>query len=605
MKRRATVRLPGRFHKGHAYSPLSQRPRRKVKNGLKPRFSEYNPNLPAAAFPTLDRVRADGNEDNQTNDDRASARKSLEDIITRDELEDVPVNALENYMASNGDLNPIYVSNMVKMAAAGQDLSVTDEMEDSDEEEVMTETSKTGIQTPTWADLSRRMQAEIFSNLLEYYNRSKVNHILGLTEQEYHANEDLLCRRSQQIRFEDAELSAMRAKQLRDLLKVDNSVGSKNCPYLLLFCKASCQTFCILKQAMETNFDFLCCEGAELTTARKFLRARGIDTKFAGDWGNDIVLFQGYEDENSGPEAVAPSPNPILLSEDAEGSIVSSQPSATLTNMQGTFLNWFGGSAEGAKMAYAQPNGESNSANQLLTLRFKSLVGHEKLRGRKRKREDYDQSRYDQMPSSPASHFYREPRPTNHYVSASVSERLARLHCYRVNSTPSFFLTKNKVDYANPDPVTSVQEPSSFFLDVIGEIISARNETLTRTPEHQASLAETSTDNHDSELLGLVKTSVFVGLSPFTPSTAKLPTDSDEQLLELSNLGSSKADATIAETSSAASTSTCQTDCTDLQPRKLVTLSSRPKSFDVYDDSCLDEVDEEDEMVLLSTEPRA
>ncbi|KAL2839144.1 hypothetical protein BJX68DRAFT_272266 [Aspergillus pseudodeflectus] len=610
MRLRETVRLPERLHQDHVCLPLSQKPLRKPKNDPKPRFSEFNPNLPPAAFPTLNSPRAEDNERNQTNDDRTTARKSLEaicqltnpgdqkDAAARDELEDMPMNVLENHMASNGEMNPIYVSNMAKMAAVGQELSAADGMEDSDADEAMagsSESSTADSRSPTWADLSRRMQTEIFSNLLERHTWSKVNHMLGLTEEECETNEDLLCRRSQQIRFEDAELSAMRAKQLKDLLKLDNSAQSRDYPYLLLFRKASRQTFSIVRRAMETGFDFLCCEGTELTAARKFLRARGIDAKFAGDWGNDIVLVQADEEEGSVHEAIELSSSPILLSEDAELSTAQDKPTITLPNVQGALLRWFGSSAEGAKVTYARSNGDPNSTKQFLTLCFKNPVGYDNIHGRKRKREDQGQPQRDETLSAPATSFYLRPPPLHHYVSASVGERLARLHgaTHRANSASCFPLTENNTNRLNPEPGSSPQEPSSFFLEVISEIITARNGNTTYTPEHRARLPESSTANYGSEFMGLVKTPVFIGLSP---SPAPSRADSDE-LFEFSNLGSPETDATSPETSTTASVSMSLAECE--------TFPSRSGSSGVYDGSWLDEGDNVipgDEMVLLSTE---
>ncbi|KAL3494498.1 hypothetical protein BJX62DRAFT_234372 [Aspergillus germanicus] len=617
MRLRETVRLPERLHQDHVYLPLSQKSLRKPKNEPKPRFSEFNPNLPPAAFPTLDSRRADDNERAHTNDDRTTARKSLEaicqltksgdqkDAPTRDELEDMPMNVLENYMASNGDMNPIYVSNMAKMAAAGQGLSATDSMEDSDADEAMTgssESSTADTRAPTWADLSRRMQTEIFSNLLERHTWSKINLMLGLTEQECDINEDLLCRRSRQIRFEDAELSAMRAKQLKDLLKLDNSARGREYPYLLLFRKASRQTFSIVRRAMETDFDFLCCEGSELTAARKFLRARDIDAKFAGDWGNDIVLVQADEDEGSVHEAIELGSSPTLLSEDAELSTAQSQPTTTLPNVQGALLRWFGSSAEGAKVTYARSNGDPNSTKQFLTLCFRNPVGYDNLQGRKRKREEQGQLQQDEILSAPATSFYLKPPSPHRYVSANVGERLARLHraTHRADSASYTSLTENNTNNLNPDPGSSPQEPSSFFLEVISEIITARNGNHTYTPEHRASPPENGIASYGSELMGLVKTPVFIGLSPLSaPSRADSLTDSDE-LFEFSNLGSPVTDATSPETSTTASVSIC--------PAEFETFPSSSGSSDVYDGSWLDEEDNVtpgDEMILLPTEFKA
>jgi hypothetical protein len=50
-------------------------------------------------------------------------------------IEDIPVNQIENHMASNGNMNPVYVQNMAAMAAVGTS-SVDIDMDNSDTDDV-------------------------------------------------------------------------------------------------------------------------------------------------------------------------------------------------------------------------------------------------------------------------------------------------------------------------------------------------------------------------------------------------------------------------------------------------------------------------------------
>ncbi|KAL3467582.1 hypothetical protein BJX64DRAFT_283506 [Aspergillus heterothallicus] len=629
MQLRETIRLPERLHQDHVYLPLSRKPLRKAKSALKPRCPEYNPDLPPAAFPTLDKQRTGGNQNTKTNDDRENGARSLEDMYqltgsgnqeensVMSEFKPVPMSVLENSMASNGIWNQTYLSNMAKLAVAGHFPAILDRMEESDDEETVTRASKfsrASIKPPTWAGLSRRMQTEIFSNLLERYDWSRVNRMLSLSEQECKAIEDLLCRRSQQMKFEDAELSAMRAKQLRDILKVDNSASSRPYPYQLVFRKASRQTFSVLRKAVEADSDFLCCEGVELNAARNFLRGRDIEVTYAGDWGNDIVLVQAEEEEELVLEPFEPRSSPILHSSgNAETSVIPTQPEATDTTRKGAFLNWLGSSNDGNSVAYALPDCDPSPSSEFLTICFKNLAGPEMLQGRKRKRDDHDQTRHGQPFSASAASFCLESPRAHHYISAGVSERLAQLHGATRGSisTRSFSLADSYSDHVNPDLENSLQEPTSFFLDVIGEIITARDEEAhARTPGPREFLAENSIDNRDYELLGLVKTPVFIGLSPSpAPSRAESLAGSDEQLWEFSTLGSPGTNATGAKSSPASCASVYQADRIELQQCGSGVSPSTPESLDLYDGSCQEEEADdgvhEDEMVLLSTELQA
>lgn len=121
-------------------------PQRRRKSTTKP----FNPNLPPAAFPTLDRPHANPHirrivlKMPQTSTRRhsgtefpppaapASAPQQTR-RVTRDptSLERIHIDDLENHIASNNASNPVFVSNMAMMASA----ALKDPMDTSEEEE--------------------------------------------------------------------------------------------------------------------------------------------------------------------------------------------------------------------------------------------------------------------------------------------------------------------------------------------------------------------------------------------------------------------------------------------------------------------------------------
>ena len=122
------------------------------------RYIDYNPNLPPAAFPTFDQPRVPDGHARQVQSiqtagegGRALSRRnsgSRNDLRKRNkvagvDLSGIPDDVLGNCIASNGDLNPIYVKNMSIMARASQSPSsfVHREMEDSDTNDAMVDIS--------------------------------------------------------------------------------------------------------------------------------------------------------------------------------------------------------------------------------------------------------------------------------------------------------------------------------------------------------------------------------------------------------------------------------------------------------------------------------
>lgn len=159
MNLRKTIRLPQHFNPDPFYGPMSQRSLR-GDDKKKPAYTDYNPDLPPAAFPTLERPRAarygqdihqrDNDEDRLNKASRRNSRRSLDDLCASvnpvgkreasptAHVREIPLDQLDNYVASNGELNPIWVSNMARMAAAEKDADGDMDMEDTDLEGTVT-----------------------------------------------------------------------------------------------------------------------------------------------------------------------------------------------------------------------------------------------------------------------------------------------------------------------------------------------------------------------------------------------------------------------------------------------------------------------------------
>ncbi|KAL4818713.1 hypothetical protein BDW67DRAFT_182861 [Aspergillus spinulosporus] len=429
MNLRKTIRLPQHFSPDHFYGPMSQRSLRRD-DKKKPAYIDYNPDLPPAAFPTFERPRAAGcgHDIYQRNNDqerpnkasRRNSRRSLDDLCASvnpkgqkeasptAHVREIPLDHLDNYVASNGELNHIWVNNMARMATAGKDVDSDMDMEDTDLEETVPgecQSISTGPRNPTWADLSPRMRAEIFQNLLENHTYPAVCRMLGLTVDECDAIADILEIRRQQINQEDTQLDAMRAKQLRELSKVDNSFGTQKQSYQLVFRKASRQTFRALRDFIEPDRDFFACEGSELTVAKTFLRNRGIELKFVGIWGNgssSVHTSDGEALHFGGFDFAAPGPMPVFrTTKETHARNLTTVPttqSETSAPLKTTFTNWPGNSPTGSLLEIVQPNAKRSTPGKYLA-HLKESIDQEKSRCTRNRRRNSEFGHHDAVPS--------------------------------------------------------------------------------------------------------------------------------------------------------------------------------------------------------------
>lgn len=120
--------------------------------------------------------------------------------------------------------------------------------------------------------------------------------MLGLTAKQCEKVQEYMAQRARQMDLEDSQLRRMREKQLKGLLKMDNSALKNNrSPYKFVFRRTSRQYGRRLSDAIK--IDFFSCYPGELVNARRFLNKRGIDQSYAGEWSNGIAVWRATEDE--------------------------------------------------------------------------------------------------------------------------------------------------------------------------------------------------------------------------------------------------------------------------------------------------------------------
>ncbi|GKZ46894.1 hypothetical protein AbraIFM66951_010061 [Aspergillus brasiliensis] len=316
MKLRSRIHPPNRFSQDQYYSPCTQRSLRGAQNQDCIYSTQFDPNLPPAAFPTLDYpspLSLHNKETGHRDEEDASLSSSPSEQMQADgrsENKSVgkensgvhirPPESGEDCIASNGDLNPVYRRNMAVFASIGRESSIERDMMDSDLDEDNMETSSATlpVRSRKWSGLSPRFQVEIIDNMLQDFTWPTVCHLLGLTAKEREETQQNIRKRDQQTKQEDIQLEAMRERQLRALLRVDNSIrGHNRVSHQGLFSKISRQVSGKLQA--DPDSDFSLCRASELLDARSFLRMRGIDRKYAGDWSNGTSAWQAFDDHDN------------------------------------------------------------------------------------------------------------------------------------------------------------------------------------------------------------------------------------------------------------------------------------------------------------------
>jgi hypothetical protein len=138
MRLRETVHPPAHYQTELLYQPTLQRALRSSRSSVANDYVGYNPNLPPAAFPTLDELhppyRPQAQREGEKRDKDVNSRMSdkpiqarYENMEAKDNLQDTPDSDIENYLASNGPQNPTYAGNMARMAQSNKIPSPTND----------------------------------------------------------------------------------------------------------------------------------------------------------------------------------------------------------------------------------------------------------------------------------------------------------------------------------------------------------------------------------------------------------------------------------------------------------------------------------------------
>ncbi|KAJ5228099.1 hypothetical protein N7489_008807 [Penicillium chrysogenum] len=279
----------------------------------------FNPNLPPAAFPSLSRPqsgrdsttsaqnRGDGDSQQNTQGSQVGPELHGDGSTTAGPLppsgmNGVPINQFENHLASNNMDNPVYARNVNVARMTGMNAALgsedMDTSADSDDDQLpdATQVLIDAIPNPKWKDLHMAMQVEIVENTMKYHNWRRVCDILDLGPDDRKQLMEVISIRNKQIHRENKRLEQMRRKQRDVLMKIDNSKLKRFKPPPQLVLK---------RIARETNrnlvltkyTDLFMCQAHEVLKARQYLHQHGLPRRYAGDWGDCLVVLR--ESENS------------------------------------------------------------------------------------------------------------------------------------------------------------------------------------------------------------------------------------------------------------------------------------------------------------------
>ncbi|PYH79121.1 hypothetical protein BO82DRAFT_356712 [Aspergillus uvarum CBS 121591] len=178
------------------------------------------------------------------------------------------------------------------------------------ESEALTRRVDLTLQASQWRDLSPHMQVEVFENVEESHSRP-ARILLGISEEEMKELEYNRGLRAKQLEKEDRLLEAMRAEQLRAILRTNNVTPRASQVQPKLACQMVLRRY-LRKIKGAVALDFLICPADEVLRARRFLLKRELDGRLAGDWtGCTTGLQVSADDLRRGLEkSIVPEPRP-------------------------------------------------------------------------------------------------------------------------------------------------------------------------------------------------------------------------------------------------------------------------------------------------------
>ncbi|KAJ5181839.1 hypothetical protein N7449_011986 [Penicillium cf. viridicatum] len=332
MKLRDSIRAPVRYGEDQYETPsqislrhgyddsfddsieLGESGRPRPQKRRRPNTVPFNPNMPPAAFPSLSRPQP--GRDSTTSAQNRGVGDSQQHMQTSDValplrnagpkptvpsppsgIERVPTDQLDNYIASNNMDNPVYARNvnMARMtrvdAPPGTEDMVTSPDSDDDPLSDATQVLLDAIPNPKWRDLHKAMQVEIVENTMKYHSWRRVCDLLGLELDERTQLMQVINIRNKQIERENKRLDQMRRKQRRVLMRIDNSDLKRFKPPPQLVLKRIARD--TNRNLLLTKYtDLLMCQAHEVLKARQYLHQHGLPRRYAGDWGDSLVVLR-------------------------------------------------------------------------------------------------------------------------------------------------------------------------------------------------------------------------------------------------------------------------------------------------------------------------
>ncbi|WEW56660.1 hypothetical protein PRK78_002108 [Emydomyces testavorans] len=341
LRERRTIRPPRRYDEEDFFTPsrsgsipqpqpqsqsmLKPRPRTlmmppSVRPSFPPPYVDYNPNHPPAAFPTLDNpvpesLRREREKDEEMkNRTKYRGRGVRMAKIRSGRFGTAGSNTLQLQGGINKRFNGCEIAdvdmnddnddgNTTELAEDDVpdmcDMETSDEDEESileDEDEDDTSGREYGInpahfQNVQWRDLSPILQTEIIENLSLVYQWPHIAILLHLSSEDQKAAAEHAAARREQAANENEHLKEMQEKQLKALLRIDNSALKKSrVPAQLVFRKISKQHLRDAK--VHPDPDYLMSTAKEVIAAKCYLRRVGLDPGFAGEWKCDLAAIQ-------------------------------------------------------------------------------------------------------------------------------------------------------------------------------------------------------------------------------------------------------------------------------------------------------------------------
>lgn len=145
------------------------------------------------------------------------------------------------------------------------------------------------------------MQVEIVENTMKHHTWRRVCDLLGLGPEERAKFMDVLGIRNKQIERENKRLEQMRRKQRNALMNIDNSDLKRFQPPPQLVLKRIARE--TTRSLVVTKYtDLLMCQAHDVLKARQYLHQHGLPRRYAGDWGDSLVVLRESEDSTQEPD---------------------------------------------------------------------------------------------------------------------------------------------------------------------------------------------------------------------------------------------------------------------------------------------------------------